>query len=308
MITLLAGENSFENERTLGQIEAQFDGHVERIDGSELELRRMPDLLMGATLFANKRLVVIKNLSENKTLWSELETWIPRVSDDVHVVLVEQKPDKRTKTYKMLQKDAEVRESHVWTERDTGKAEQWVIQEAKALGFELDKKSAQMLVRRIGANQWLLFYALQKLAVLDVITPEIIEENIEANPAENVFNLFDAALQGKSTKVKQMLGVLELTEDPYRVFGLLSSQAFQLVTMCVSDKPAAEVAKDLGAHPFALSKLDPYAKKMSRTEARQVLALFVQADSTLKTSANDPWLLVERALIKLCMLDVASRK
>jgi DNA polymerase-3 subunit delta len=308
MITLLAGENSFENERTLGRIEAQFNGAVERIDGSELELRRVPDLLMGATLFADKRLVVVKNLSENKTLWGEFESWIPRVNDDVHLVLVELKPDKRTKTYKTLQKNAEVHESHTWTERDTSRAEQWVAQEVKTLGFELDKKSTQALVARVGVDQWLLFGALQKLAVLDGITPEIIEENIEANPAENVFNLFDAALLGKSAEVKRMLSVLELTEDPYRVFGLLSSQGFQLVAMRVSDKPSGEVAKDLGAHPFALSKLAPYVKKMSRTEAKQILALFTEADRTLKTSANDPWLLVERALLKLCLLGLTRRK
>ncbi|HMH70454.1 MAG TPA: DNA polymerase III subunit delta [Candidatus Saccharimonadales bacterium] len=302
MITVITGENGFENDRLLRQIEVQFDGTPERIDGTELELKRVPDLLMGTTLFASKRLVIIKNLSENKSLWNEFEPWIARANDDVHLILMEQKPDKRTKTYKTLQKNATLHESRLWTDRDSVKAEQWATQEARSLGFELDKKSAQILVARVGVDQWQLFGALQKLAVLGEVTPEIIEEIIEANPAENVFNLFDAALNGNGSSVKHMLGVLALAEDPYRVFGLLSSQAFQLVALSLGEKSSAEVAKDLGAHPFALSKLAPHAKKMSRMNAKQLLALFVEADATLKSSAHDPWLLIERALLKVCLL------
>ena len=106
MITLLIGENSFEIERKLHEIKSQFDGVCETVDGAEVELKQFPDLLMGATLFASSRLVVLKRLSENKALWNGFEAWIPRISDDTHLVLIDSKPDKRTKTFKELQKVA----------------------------------------------------------------------------------------------------------------------------------------------------------------------------------------------------------
>jgi DNA polymerase III delta subunit len=302
MITLLIGENSFENERKLREIQSQFDGVSEIVDGAEIELKQLPDLLMGATLFASSRLVIMKRLSENKTLWNGFESWIPRVSDDIHLVIVEPKPDKRTKTFKELQKAANVHDAQAWTERDTSKAEQWVTKEAQLLGFSLDKKSAQVLVSRVGADQWQLYRALEKLAVVDEVNPTVIEELIEANPLENVFNLFEAALRGDALKVKHMIETLELTEDAYRLFGLLSGQAFQLAALSVSEKPSAEVAKDLGAHPFALSKLAPHAKKLGKGGARKVITIFAEADSGMKTSAGDPWLLLERALIKVACL------
>jgi DNA polymerase III delta subunit len=118
MITLLTGENSFENERALQRLVAASTVSIERVDGASLEMKQLPDLLMGATLFADKRLVVIRNLSENKSLWNDFGTWLPRVSDDIHLVLVEPKPDKRTKTYKDLQKVASIQESKAWTDRD----------------------------------------------------------------------------------------------------------------------------------------------------------------------------------------------
>lgn len=302
MITVLAGENTFENERALQALIASFDGEVERVDGAELETRQLPDLLMGATLFASKRLVIIKRLSENKAVWNDFAVWIPRISPDVHVVLVDEKPDKRTKTYKELQKVATIKESKLWGDRDSAVAEQWATGEAKRLGFDLDKKSARYLVARVGVDQWLLYQALEKLRELDSVTPETIEHHIEANPVESVFVLFEAALKKDATRVKSVLMTLESSEDPYRLLALLSTQAVQLATLAVADKPSAEVAKDMGVHPFALSKLAPAAKQLGRGGARRIISIFAEADEASKTSAADPWLLVERSLIAMTAL------
>ncbi|MDN5275270.1 MAG: polymerase subunit delta [Candidatus Saccharibacteria bacterium] len=299
MITLLTGENSFENERALQRLVAETTILVERVDGASLTIKQLPDLLMGATLFAEKRFVVLRNLSENKSLWSDFGTWLPRISDDIHVVLVEAKPDKRTKTYKDLQKVASIQESKSWTDRDGLKAEQWVVTEAKRLGFELDKKCAHFLVARVGIDQWQLSQALEKLAVVGTVSLEVIETLIEANPTENVFNLLETALRGDTPRIREMVQTLEVNEDPYRLFGLLSSQGFQLAALSVTDKASSEVAKELGAHPFVLSKLAPHARKLGSSGARKLIMALAEADSGMKTSSGEPWLLIERALIKI---------
>lgn len=298
MITVLTGENSFETSQALDAIVADFAGVAEKFEGSELELVQLPDLLLGGTLFATERLVIIKNLSENKQLWDVLPDWLERMSDDVHVVLVEPKPDKRTKTYKDLKKYADVREFALWGDRDIIAAEKWVADEAKHQGLNLDKKIAQQLVARVGLDQWQLYHAVEKLAVLDNITPEIIEQTIEANPTENVFNLLDAALRGDARKVSDMIRTLQLSQDPYMTFGLLAGQVFQLAALAVTDKPSGEIAKDIGAHPYALSKLAPHAKKLGRTGTKKIIQIFADTDIAMKSTATDPWLLIEQALIK----------
>ena len=110
MITVLTGDNSFELTRALDKIVAAFAGTAEKFDGVDLELGQLPDLLLGGTLFATERLIIIKQLSENKQLWDALPDWLEKTDSDVHVVLIEPKPDKRTKTYKELKKHADVRE------------------------------------------------------------------------------------------------------------------------------------------------------------------------------------------------------
>lgn len=302
MITLLTGENIFEIEQELERIIIEFDGHAERIDGSELELRQIPDLLMGSSLFADKRLVIIKKMSENKPVWASFDEWLERVSDDIQLILVEPKPDKRTKTFKELQKVADVKEFKSWGERDVRVAEEWAQAQAKEMGFELSTGLARKLVERTGVDQWRVFHGLEKLSVLDEITPEVIEEIIDANPVENIFQLFETALRGDTSKIRTMLQTLELTEDPYQLFGLLSGQAFQLATLAVTDKPSSEVAKDISAHPFVLSKLSSYAKKLGKSGAKKIVAAFADADAGMKTTAVDPWLRIEQALFKVASL------
>lgn len=302
MITLLTGENSFELKRTLDDIVSVFDGHPEKFDGSKLDISFLPDLLSSATLFSDKRLVVINGLSENKALWDVLPEWLPRVSGDTHLVLVEPKPDKRTKTYKELKKDALVKEFAVWSDRDIPAVEAWVITEAKRQKFDLDKKCARVLVERVGTDQWALFHAIEKLAVMDSVTVETIESIVEATPSDNVFNLLDLALRGNGRGVAQMIQSLQRTQDPYMTFGLLSSQVFQLAALAVGDKPSAQVAADISAHPYALSKLSSHAKRLGRSGARKIIAVYADADAGLKSSVADPWLLIERALIKTASL------
>lgn len=301
MITFLIGENAFEVERELKRIMADFNGVAERVDGAGLELKQLPDLLMGVSLFADKRLVVIKDLSESKDIWSELTGWLERISDDINLVLVETKPDKRTATYKDLKRNARVVEFNEWGERDIAKAEAWVVDEAKKLGVKLDTKSAQMIVRRVGLNQWQLYHAVEKLSLVEKVTDEVIESVIDANPVENVFNLFDAALRGDRARLAKMLATVEQSEDPFRLFALLSGQAFQLAAVVAAGQ-SDEIAKDFGIHPYAVSKLAMSAKKLGRSGARKIINIFAVADDDMKLSRAEPWLLIERALQQVASL------
>ena len=298
MITLLIGENSFEIERALHDITDGFAGNVEKIDGSDLQLSQLPDILMGISLFATARLVIIRNLSANKAIWTVFGDWLPRISDDIHLVLVEPKPDKRMTTFKLLKESATVREFLPWTDRDVAVAEKWAIAEAKKLGFDLDKKSVQVLVQRVGVDQWQLFHAIEKLSLLDAVSVDIIKDVVDANPIENVFNLFETALRGDVDELRQMLKTLEQTQDVYQLFALLSSQVFQLAAVANAAK-TDNVARDFAIHPFVVSKLTPIAKKLGKSSIAKIVTIFADADDDMKISRAEPWLLIERALIKV---------
>lgn len=299
MIHFFLGENSFEMTRELKKLTTSFDGEVRAIDAEDLTLGDLPDLLQGQTLFSDKRLVVVKQLSENKSVWDALHERVSTMSSDVTLVLVEAKPDKRTKTYKELVKVANVKEFPLWTARDTSLAVEWTMLEAKHRDLELTSKLARHLVERTGLDQWRLFHALEKLSLAGDVSIERINEVVEAHPDENVFQLLDTALRGDLEGVQRAIEQLRQTTDAYQTAGLLISQILQLTTLALSDKFANEVAKDIGAHPFVLSKLAPHAARLSVSEVKQLIARTAKTDMQMKSSGIDPWIVVEKLLLRI---------
>ena len=298
MIKLFTGENNFEIERRISEIITNFDGIAEKIDGSLLELNQMADLFTGSTLFADKRLIIIKYLSENKSVWTVFDTWIDRVPEEIDIVLVEPNPDKRTKTYKTLAKIASVQDFKLWQDYDYKKAENWTIAESKKHGLSLDQKSASALISRVGVDQWRIYRAIQKLAVLDKVDPEIVFTVIDPNITENIYELFNSIFDKNSQTAIDKIKTIKLHEDPYMIMGLLSSQAFQLLIIVNSTKSISEIAKDFGVNPYVLTKLQSLTRRLGPDDIKRVVIAFAEADEKLKTSSTDPWTIVERAILK----------
>lgn len=298
MITWLVGENTFEVREAIQALAAQFSGTLERIDGSELTLNGLPDLFMGVSLFATERLIVISQLSSNASVWEKLPEWLPRISEDVHVVFVDTKPDKRTTVYKALKAAADVREFPAWSDRDAQKADQWVSVRAASLGMKLDKRLVQHLVNRVGLDQWQLAHALDMLSLLDEVTVETINTAIAPNLHENIFQLFETALESKSRDVAEMIKILAIQEDPYALFALLNSQALTLAAMAYADADA-NPTKEFGIHPFVASKLARQASRLGKAKVGRVLEAFAKTDADMKRSKAEPWLLVERLLLEV---------
>lgn len=301
MITLLVGDNDFEKERTLVGIISSSKYRVEKYDGTTLDVSRLPDLLMGTTLFDDKRLIVIKNLSENSSVWTKLGDMIESVPSDTNLILVEQKPDKRSSAYKKLQKVANIIDHESLDGRDANRLVDWLKKEAKQMGIELDTKLATFIVNRVGFDQWQLFHALEKLSFVKQVTSEVIESVIDANPTENVFNLLETSIKGNRTKLAEMLRVLELSEDPHRLFSLLSTQAFQLAAVFSADE-SSNITSDFGIHPFVVGKFKTLSRGRKRGEMKKIVEIFACADDDMKISKAEPWLLIEQALLKVASL------
>lgn len=298
MIILIEGENSFERSQEVARISDVAASPVERFEGSQLELRQLPDLLMSTTLFQDERTIIIDTLSANKALWEVLPEWLDRLADTTTLVLVEPKPDKRTKTCKVLVASATVKKVEPWTDRDQRKAVLWVTKQAEKQGLALSGQLATHIVERAGTDQWALFHAVEKLALLDTVTIQDIDLLVEAHPQENIFRLFELLLAGDRAEVKELIASLRLSSDPHSILALLASQMYQLTALLLateSDNPQ----KDFSIHPFVASKFQHQARHMTSASGADMVAVLAQADLRLKTTSVDPWLVLEQALDRI---------
>lgn len=298
MISLLYGENDFELKKHLKKIVNEFTDKntIEKIEGDSLSVDDLPNLLSGISLFSQNRLVILYDTSTNKEVWDKLADYIENDNNDTQLVLVETSPDKRTKTFKQLQKHAN---SVQFNNLNENEAKNWLLLEAKNKKIDLSPALAEKVVLRAGVDQWKLHFALQKLTNVDEINGQTIDEQIEASVQANVFALIDAALQKSPEKVHKLVGEASSSEDPYFFFGLFSSQMFQLITLSVSDKKPAEIAADLGVHPYPLQKLSSTARQLSKSDLKKIASTVAECDDQIKRSGAETWLLIEQALVKI---------
>lgn len=303
MMTLLYGPNNYALRMKLGDLSTKFmashaQESVEKYDGEQLTIGQLPDILQGMSLFSSDKFVVIRGAANNKQLWEALGEWPEKVADGIEVILVEQAPDKRTKTFKSLQKHAEVL---FFDELQPHELEKWLITEAAAGDVQLSPQLARQLVDRVGIDQWQLRHELDKVLSLDrPITRELIVDIVDASPQASAFDLLDAAFRGQGEKVREMLAILQFNEDPYRFFGLLVSQVYALtIAVAGKDRSPNEVAAASGVHPFVLKKMTSIVTKTSRADIVAIANVVAIADDQLKGSGAEPWVILEQALMKI---------
>lgn len=300
MITLLTGDNTFAiRDAVDGQIKKAraklgADG-VSIVDAGDLKIADLPQLLLGASLFATERLVVIRDASSNKTVWEKLEELLASVDKQTTVILIAPTADKRTRTYKWLQKNAEVREAKELSENDLAK---WLQAEIQQSGAEVKPDVARFLINYVGPDQWRLKQEAEKLILSGrTITQDLIRELIEPNPTASAFELLDAVFAGRADEANKLLELIRGSEEPYRFFGLLANQIHALLLVAAAgNRPPDTIAKDAGVHPFVVRKLQPLARKLDKRQRDIMVEVLAGLDGQLKSTGHDPWTLIRVAL------------
>lgn len=303
MITFLIGENDYELTKKVAQLKIGFNGVAERFDAAELTREQLADIFAGQSLFAMKRMVIIDNPSVNTDLWNTISDWSDRLNSDTQLILIEPKPDKRTSAYKWLKKNTDVQEFPALDERNYRGISSWLETYAKAQDVRLTTQQLRRLIDRVGPNQWELAHGIDKLALANEVTDAWIDDVTQASPTENVFALFETVLNNDTERLRSMVQTLRLTEDPYRILGLMNSQALQLAVLTYGEGDIAKVVADSGAssaYPF--QKLAPFAVRLSKLQVRDMIGLLADADVRLKSSDADPWVVLENTLTRIASL------
>lgn len=298
MLYLILGENAYRAEQELARLISDSNASPERLDAGALTDNTLADIVRGGSLFSEKRLVVLRQLSENKSVFEKLAEWASEVPSDTTLVLLESKLDKRTKAYKGLMKQAKVIPCAPLTERDSYEAESWLAALAKAQKVRLTTEQIGNMVTRAlvagekpaqrNIDQMQLAQAIKALRGTDEVTDDMIATVLPPAPGDTVFDLLDMAARRQATRVDVLLAELERTDDPHRTLALVMGQWAQLVSVSLADTPPATIAVDLGLHPFVAKKLQELARQFTPNEIKTITALAADLDAGSKLSQFSP--------------------
>lgn len=302
MITVLSGGNAHAVREKLSQIKQEFiaqhgEGGVEVISGERLEPDTFGSLLGGATLFASHRLVIIKNLSQNKEAAERLLSMYKNVPEETQVVLVEGVLDKRTAFYKTLKKEASF---HEFAELDERAAITWVSDLVQQEGGKIGDSDTRLLVQYAGTDQSRLTNEIAKLLAYDhTITKDSIEQLVEKNPEETVFQLLEYALSGQPVQAVKILEGLERAhEDPFQAANMLIWQTHILAVVASAGETSdGEIARSAKINPFVVKKTRGLARGLSSKQLSRIIDTTAELDVKLKTTSAEPWRLLEQTLL-----------
>lgn len=297
MIHLIVGENRFAARELVHTLAG--DSEIERLEADKLSPAQLSEQLQqGASLFASARSLIIEQLSVNRLAWEALNEQLALISEDLTLILIESKPDKRTRTYKSLQKQATL---HDAKELDPSALTCWAAAWVRERGSELGQSEANLLVERVGPHQERLASELEKLTLHQKISEDLIVDLVEATPQSSAFDLLDAVLLRQPGRVADLIGSIRSNNDPYQLFGLLAISIYNLAVVVSAPKPLdqSRVAREAGIHPYVVGKLAGVANNMSSVEIGVLARELARLDRANKSSGVDPWDSLEVSLMKL---------
>lgn len=292
MIQILTGSNTFELSdalrRAIDAFVAEFgDFGVEQLDGEEVDYDRIREALESVPFLASKKLVVLRSPSANKQFIENAERLLGAVGDEIDVIIIETKLDKRLSYFKFLKKQPGFRE---FLDLDENGLAAWLSRQAAQDGGNLTLADARYLITRVGSNQQRLANELQKLITYSAkINRAIIDLMTEPSPQSSIFDLLDAAFAGRKNDVLALYAEQRIAKvEPQQILAMIAWQLHILALIkTAGGRDPAIIAKDARLNPYVVRKSMSIARAMTPEMLRSHIRNALSLDMRLKSEPID---------------------
>lgn len=292
MIILFSGPNDYAITQELKNLKTSFaeangEDSINHFQADNLEETNLANLIMGGSLFSQARLLIIENLTNNKDIARRLDQYLGQVPEDVTLVITDNKPDKRTSWYKLINKIGKIQE---FFELSDYQAVTWVEQYVKNKKGRINHKLANFLVERVGTNQWSLSNEIDKLLTFDSnVTEETIEQLVEINPRDTIFQLLDAVVKADTKRAHRLYNQLQIKEiDAHQFIGMMAWQLHNMLIVRTNfELNDREVASRAGLSPFVVEKNRKLVTKLTLRNIKNMIDLSIKTDFKLKQTGSD---------------------
>lgn len=291
MIQFIYGENIYLIKKELAKIEQDFLKldpsaiNLEKLEGEEVTLAKFSQAISAMPFLADKRLVMVRNLQlENKD--SELKQKIGErlqrmflevgaynktvgAKDSVDIVFVEMGlPDKRTKLFKLLQKEAKCAE---YKNLEGTALNNWIRDEFKVRGIDIMQSQLQALAYECSGDMIKTLNEIEKLSLYaksqgrNNIEKEDISKLVKVEFSPDIFKFTEAIVKKDSKQALRLwFEFMQNNESAHRILSMIT---YQFRTMIIIKEAATQgfathqISKETGLHPFVVQKTIPLVQK-----------------------------------------------
>ncbi len=298
MIKILSGQNQFLIDQFVTNLANQqgIEPTVVYADDEE----NLIDKIMARDLFRPRQILVVKNLLSQKQALEQIMPYFEQImaDQDLSLLIVEPKLDKRLKFVKLAQKEKLVEEFALLKDYDQAGAVNFMLSFAKSHQINLAREAAAKIWQLVGNDALAQTKVIEQLAVFEQeIDLMMVEKYVAPTLRVDSFLIVDQVFMGHEQKVSELVDQLEKTSlAPQMFWGLIVSQIINLVMVKNLDQTEL---KQLKIHPFVMRKLQKPVNRINDQQLKEIVTIIDQTDTKLKTLANQDWLLIKIALLKI---------
>ncbi len=238
MIIYLFGPDSYRRQQKLKEIIKSYqEKHsVFSIENFDLEAQdeffRFKDYCSQETLFAVKKMAVIKNSSEIKDTngyLNELKNLLKSLISDENTIIILSQNKEFNKDFDFLLKKPV--NSQEFKNLEPEKFEFFIAKEAKNRRIDLAPKTIEFLARIFKGNSWGVITEIEKLSLLNPnkeIDPEDVKRCVFWTKEPNIYDFTDSITRNKTLgqKLNSLENLFLAIEEPAKIFNFLSANPF----------------------------------------------------------------------------------
>ena len=296
-VYLLAGPDGFRIERTARWLrEKALAGPMGELNASsvwadETSPAKIAQDAAAYPMFGGERFLWVRHAESLPTgnAIEPLLDYLKRPAESTVLVMTSSKLDKRLKLTTACAAAGRVVEFAVLPASELNAQ---VCRQASAHGFDLEPRSAQMLIDLVGDDLAELDQELQKLALQGVgarIGPEEVRALVSRSRSIDGFELADALdQQHPEPLLRAWTELRRRGMDPFGNAAILGWRLRQLVLLqelVTEGHPARDAATLAGLPPWQARRLIPLVESHTQESLQKTLEGFVRADRRAKSSS-----------------------
>ncbi|HRH21623.1 MAG TPA: DNA polymerase III subunit delta [bacterium] len=320
MIIVVYGLDSFRASQKIREMKEKFikdvdelDTSFDEVDGKAMVAADLSRLFATDSLFAKKRLVLVKNIFANKqeAFVAVLADYLEKLQTDNIIIFHEEKlvMDKNKKAALALEKDKtkalSKTQQKLWQILAGGyvmycpllndaELVKWIAQKLAPEGLVINRAAERFLLGTIGSDLWALDNELNKLIAYKLrvaesteITEADIKLLVNYELSQPIFDLTDAIGNRDKARALNILNQqLEQGEAPLYLLAMLNRQ-FKIILSVRQGLDnglnTRQLAETLKLHSYVLQKSVNQARNYNLVTLKSIMGTLVKIDYNFKT-------------------------
>jgi DNA polymerase-3 subunit delta len=295
MLYFIYGQDSYRSRKKIEEIVGEYKRiHMSGlnfmfVDAKEREFEDFLNSFKISPMFAEKKLVILKNVFSNKNFQEKFLENFKKIKDikDIIIIFEEEKADERTKLFKTLKKEAKCQEFSFLSEANLKK---WIENEFKRRGAKIDFQAENFLLNIVGNNLWQMENEIKKLVCFkkgQIIKKEDIDLHIKPKIENDIFKTIEAlAAKNKKQALFYIHNHIESGDNEIYILSMIAYQFRNLLIVKeLIDKgtPHYAIAQKSGLNPFVVKKTFYLCNKFSLEQLKKIYKKIFQTDLDIKS-------------------------